>query len=74
MRSGHAGDYFKEMRLINALKSKMTNTYASDGMFVQIARDERLLTFLAIGSIPRINWLYPTFEASELAGHSGTGS
>lgn len=44
IRSGHEGDYFKEMRLINALKSKMTNNYASDGMFVQIARDERLLT------------------------------
>jgi len=38
------GDYFKEMRLMNALKSKMSNNYASDGMFIQIARDERLLT------------------------------
>ncbi|MGE6573828.1 sensor histidine kinase [Paenibacillus xylanexedens] len=38
------GDYFKEMRLMNALKSKMSNNYASDGMFIQIARGERLLT------------------------------
>ncbi|WP_248061254.1 sensor histidine kinase [Paenibacillus silvae] len=42
--SGHTGDYFKELRLINALKSKMSNNYASDGMFIQIARDERVLT------------------------------
>ncbi|MHA7581442.1 sensor histidine kinase [Paenibacillus vandeheii] len=29
------GDYFKELQLMNALKAKMSNNYASDGMFIQ---------------------------------------
>ncbi|PQP80173.1 sensor histidine kinase [Paenibacillus sp. PCH8] len=44
VHSVDGGDYFKEIHLMNALKSKMNNNYASDGMFIQILRGDRILT------------------------------
>lgn len=37
--TGGNSDYFKNMRLMNALKAKMSNNYSSDGMFIKLPGD-----------------------------------